>query len=173
MRRREFGDMKERYRGVAVVAAVLFLVGAIGGLLGSGAFASSATNQWRTGFVVFLLVGAVMVVTGYWWSRRFAIGRVTGDLLLTVAIGCVLSVLLVPMVESATAKGKWHAGLMNPFAGGPGIFFGKIWLFLGCGLGGALLGVLVCIAFGQDYRSKALRQYTSTATARPRRAVRR
>jgi len=39
--------------------------------------------------------------------------------------------------------------------------------------GGAVLGMLVAIALGRDYRSRALKRYTELKLAKPRRVVRR
>ncbi len=164
--------MKDRNKQVAIVAGVLFLIAAIGGLLGSGAF-KSASAQWKTGYVVFLLIAVVMLAATYWWALRYPLARVVPDVLLSVAIACVVSILLVPLIESTTAKGKWHGSLANPFAGGAGIFFDKIWFFLGCGLAGAAAGWLIAVALGQDYRAKGLKRYAQTVSAKPRRVVRR
>jgi predicted acyltransferase len=169
---REIIVMGNRYKPIAIVAGLLFLIGAVGGLLGSGAF-TSVSGASRTGLTVFILIGLVMCVAAYWWAIRFPIHRVVPDLGLIIAFSCLASILLLPLIENITAKGKWKWGPASPFYGGAGLFFDKIWLYLACTLLGALIGWLISIAVGKDYRTKALKHYTAAATAKPRRVVRR
>ena len=45
--------------------------------------------------------------------------------------------------------------------------------YLAFAAGGAALGLIVLVATGQDYRSRALKRYAETARVKPRRPVRR
>ena len=47
----------------------------------------------------------------------------------------------------------------NPFAGGAGDFFAQIWLYAGFSVGGFLLGYLLLVVLGRDYRSRQLAAY--------------
>jgi hypothetical protein len=88
--------------------------------------------------------------------------RVAPDLAAAVAVACLLTVLVGPF-----------AGGTVPFKEGVGLFFGEIWQYLAGAGGGAILGLLVLIALGRDYRSQALKRYAETRMAKPRRVVRR
>ncbi|HEY1489265.1 MAG TPA: hypothetical protein VGF84_24380 [Micromonosporaceae bacterium] len=164
--------MGSRYKPIAIVAGLLFLTGAVGALISSGPLTTSS-GQTTAGLVVFILIGLVMCVTAYLWAVRYPLHRVVPDLGLMIVFSCVASILLLPLIGNITAKGKWRWGGANPFAGGAGLFFDKIWLYLGCTLVGAVIGWLISIALGKDYRSKALKNFTATASAKPRRVVRR
>jgi hypothetical protein len=162
--------MRERYRETWITSGLLFLVSAVGGLLGGGPLSDHTT---KVGFTVFGLTGLIMVVATYLWSRRYPLARVVPDVLVAVTIACVLGVLLVPIISEITAKGHWRWAPTNPAYGGAGVFFAKIWFFYGVGLVGALIGWMIAVALGQDHRAKALKQFTKTVAAKPHRPVRR
>ena len=61
----------------------------------------------------------------------------------------------------------------QPFANGSDGFFAQLALYAGFAVGGVLVGYWIAVALGRDYRSRALRAYTETRQARPRRIVRR
>jgi hypothetical protein len=152
----------ERYKPIVIVSGLLFAVDLICSLFATSVFKHSDRAQSDAGYTLWAAIAVIMLVAAYWWSTRFPAGRVVPDLLLALACACVLSVLLVPL---------FHAS--DPFGSGAGFFFLEIWIFLGLGIGGGLLGWLIAVALGRDYRSKALARFTKTATAKPRRVVRR
>ncbi|HEY2794238.1 MAG TPA: hypothetical protein VGJ28_17870 [Micromonosporaceae bacterium] len=164
--------MGSRYQQIAIVAAVIFLIGAVAALLSSGPLTTSS-GQTNAGLIALGLIGLVMCVVSYVWAVRNPLHRVVPDLGLVIVFAGVASILLLPMIGEITAPGKYEWSGANPFSGGAGLFFDKIWFFLGCTLVGATIGWLISIAFGRDYRSKALKNYSSTVLAKPRKIVRR
>jgi len=151
-----------RYKPVAVLTGLLFVVDLVCSLFARDVFKHSDSAQSIAGLVLWVLIAVIMCAAAIWWSVRFPMARAVPDLLLALAVSCVLSVLVVPLLHGS-----------NPFGSGAGFFFFEIWIFLGLGLGGALLGWLLTVAAGKDYRSKALANYTRTVAARPRRVVKR
>jgi hypothetical protein len=103
-----------------------------------------------------------MAVAAWIWARRYPMSRVTPDLAVAIVVGCLLTVLVGPFAKGSV-----------PFREGAGFFFGEIWMYLAFTGGGAILGLLVLIMLGMDYRSQALKRYAETRMAKPRRVVRR
>jgi hypothetical protein len=164
--------MGSRYKQIAIVAGVIFLIGAVAALISSGPL-TTASGQTNAGLISLGLIGLVICVTTYLWAVRYPLHRVVPDVGLVIVFGGLASILLLPLIGNITASGPWKWGGANPFAGGAGLFFDKIWFFVGCTLVGATIGWLISIAFGRDYRSKALKNYTSTVMSKPRKVVRR
>ncbi len=161
--------MWERYKPAVIVAGLLFLVSAVAGLI-AGKVVSA--GGWSGGSAL-VLIGLIMVVATFIWSRQFALVRVVPDVLLAVSIACLFYVALAPLITELTASGKWRWGDANPFVGGPGLFFEKIWLFYGAGLAGAAIGYMITVAIGQDQRTKALKRFSTQVATKPHRPVRR
>jgi hypothetical protein len=88
--------------------------------------------------------------------------RVNPDLSAAVAVACALTVLVGPFF-----------GGKVPFEEGAGLFFAEVWHYLAFAGGGAILGLLVLMALGRDYRAEALKRYTKARQAKPRKVVRR
>jgi hypothetical protein len=154
--------MKDRWLPVGLVAGVLFLVNAIARLIVRLAAPKSDTKQIAIGLVLFGVVGLIMVGAAFWWGRRYPMPRVIADLAVVVVVSCLLSVLI----------GPFAAGSL-PFREGVGLFFGEIWRYLGYTAIGVVLGLLLLMALGMDYRSRALKRYGELRAAKPRRVVRR
>lgn len=154
--------MKDRWLPVGLVAGVLFVVNAIARFVVWLAAPKSDSTQIVIGLILFGVVGLVMVGASFWWGRRYPTPRVFGDLGVVILVSCLLSVLLGPL-----------AGGSLPFKEGVGLFFGEIWRYLGYTAAGVVLGMLILMALGLDYRSQALKRYSEVRAARPRRVVRR
>jgi hypothetical protein len=154
--------MRNRYKPIAIVAGVLFLINLIVRLLGHTVFHKSDNDQITSGIVFIVAIAVIMAVAAYWWSVRYPMARTLPELGLILAVACLASVLIGPFAAAS-----------YPFREGAGLFFSEVWHFLGFGIGGAVFGLLIAMAFGQDYRAKALKRYSETAMARPRRVVRR
>ncbi len=161
--------MWQRYKPVAIVAGLLFVVSSAAELVAGKAV---TVGGWSGGSGL-LLVGLIMLVATYRWARDLPLVRVVPDVLLSVTLACLLYVLLSQFYVQITAKTKFKWALAEPFTGGAGSFFAKVWLFYGAGLVGALVGWMIAVALGQDQRAKALKQFTKTVSARPHRPVRR
>ncbi|HLL68004.1 MAG TPA: hypothetical protein VK453_20150 [Micromonosporaceae bacterium] len=147
---------------VAVLAGTLFLLNVIARLVVRLAAGKDADKQAWLGAIAFLVVGAVMIGAAYWWARRHPMPRVVADLLIAALVGCLLGSLLGPFVSSGEA-----------FAGGIGAFLARFGYYLAVAALGALFGLLLVTALGQDYKAQALKRYAETVRARPRRVVRR
>ncbi len=82
------------------------------------------------------------------------------DLVAIVTTAMLLTVLVGPFISGD-----------SPFMNGAGAFFAQIWLYLGFTVGGAILGYLVLMVLGWDYRSQSLKRYEENrlAAARPTR----
>jgi hypothetical protein len=154
--------MKDRWLPVGLVAGALFVVNAIARLVVRLAAPKSDSKQITIGLVLFGVVGLVMVAAAFWWGRRYPMPRVIADLGVVILVSCLLSVILGPF-----------AGGSLPFKEGVGLFFGEIWRYLAYTAAGVVLGLLILMALGLDYRSQALKRYTEVRQARPRRVVRR
>lgn len=154
--------MKGRWLPVGLAAGALFVANVIARFVVWQAAPHSDSTQITIGLILFGVVGLSMVVAASWWGRRYPMPRVVADLAVVILASCLLSVLVGPF-----------AGGSVPFKEGAGLFFGEIWRYLGYTAAGAVLGLLVLIALGLDYRSRALKRYAEVRAARPRRVVRR
>jgi hypothetical protein len=154
--------MRERWQPVGILTGVLFLINVVCRFIVWQFAPKSDTKQITLGLIGLGLVAALLGVAGYWWARRYPMSRVGQDLGVAISVSCLLTVLVGPF-----------AGGSVPFREGAGFFFGEIWQYLGFAGGGTLLGLLVAIMLGHDYRSKALKRYAELKLAKPRRVVRR
>ena len=154
--------MDKRYKPIAWVAGGLFLVNLLANFIARVAFNHNDAAETYIGVIGFTIVGLTFLVFSYLWAIRFPLTRAIGEILLTWSIACLASVLIGPF-----------AAWTYPFASGPGNFFQGIWIYGAVALGASALGILGAFAVGKDYRAQALKRFSSTAMAKPRRPVRR
>ena len=154
--------MRDRWQPVGILAGVLFAINVVCRFIVWQLVPKSDSKQIALGLIALGLIAAIMVWAGYRWAVRYPSARLAGDLAAAVAVACALTVLVGPF-----------AGGSVPFKEGAGFFFAEIWQYLAFAGGGTILGMLVAIALGRDYRSKALKRYTELKLAKPRRVVRR
>jgi hypothetical protein len=154
--------VKERWLPVAAVAGGLFATNIVARLIVRFTASKSAAHQTWIGLIAILAVAVVMIGVAFWWAKRYPMPRVGADLGVAVLVACALSVLVGP-----------YAGGSGPFKEGLGFFFGEVWHYLAISAGGAVFGLLLVMAFGQDYRSQSWKRYAETVRAKPRRVVRR
>jgi uncharacterized integral membrane protein len=138
--------MSERSKPVVVVAAWLFVVYTLG-WFANWIARHHDTGQEVIGIVEMTVLGLIAAVAMFRWAQRWPLGDAAARLLLAVLVGCVVSVVVSPF-----------AGGSYPFKAGAGDFFLKVWIFLGASLVGMLLGYIVAVAAGRDYRTRALRR---------------
>lgn len=138
--------MNERSKPAAMVAGLLFAVYTLG-WFANWLLRHHHHRQEAVGIAVIVLIGLIVAVAMFRWAARWPLVEAMPRLVVTIAIGCVASVLLSPF-----------AGGSYPFKGGAGDFFLKIWIFLGVSIVGALLGYIALVAVGKDYRNGALRR---------------
>jgi hypothetical protein len=154
--------MRDRWQPVGILAGVLFAINAVIRFIVWQVAPKSDSKQIALGLFGLGAIGLVMAVAAWIWARKYPMSRVTPDLAVAVVVGCALTVLVGPF-----------AGGSAPFREGAGLFFAEIWHILAFAGGGAILGLLVLIMLGLDYRSQALKRYAETKMAKPRRVVRR
>jgi hypothetical protein len=154
--------MKERWLPIGVLAAVLFAINVAARLISRLAFHNDDGKQTAAGMIAMVAIGLIYAVLAFIWGRRVPVGRVVADLGAAALIGCAFTIFVGPFISS---KG--------PFSDGAGVFFAQIWQYVGFTGGGALVGFLIVIALGLDYRSQALKRLAQAKLAKPRRVVRR
>jgi hypothetical protein len=154
--------MRDRWQPVGILAGVLFAINAVIGFVVWQVGPKSEGRQTAVGLAAYGLVGLVMVGAAWIWARKYPMSRVAPDLAVAIVVSCALTVLVGPFAKGSV-----------PFREGAGFFFGEIWMYLAFAGGGTILGLLVLIMLGKDYRSQALKRYAETKLAKPRRVVRR
>jgi hypothetical protein len=154
--------VKQRWLPVGVLAGALFATNVIARwvvLLFGG---RDDTFTTRIGVVALVTVAVVMAVAAFWRARPQPMSRVVRGLALGAVAGCLLSVLLGPLLVGTT-----------PLRDGVDFFINQIVYFLAVAVGGAVFGVLVVTALGQDYKSQSWKRYAEQLRSKPRRVVRR
>ncbi|MGC9668819.1 hypothetical protein ACNTMW_19955 [Planosporangium sp. 12N6] len=146
------------------------------GVLGGALLAANVIARWvvrlfgsnndgfttRIGMVALATVAVVMAVAAFWWARRQPMARVLGDLALGALVGCLLSVLVGPLLVGTT-----------PLRDGVDFFINQILYFLGIAAAGTVFGLLVVMALGRDHKAQSWKRYEEQLRSRPRRVVRR
>nr|BFE63311.1 hypothetical protein GCM10020063_078370 [Dactylosporangium thailandense] len=154
--------MKERWLPVGLVAGGLFVVNLVARLVVRIAAGDDDAKQITIGLWALFAVGAVMIPVAFWYGRRVPMIRVIGELGLAVVVACLLAVLIGPFVSG-----------VGPFSNGVGLVFRQFFYFVGLSAIGAVIGLLVLMTTGLDYRSQSWKRYIEHAGTKPRKAVRR
>ncbi len=134
-----------RWLRIGSLAVGLLVVNVIARGVVRFGFDNDGEAQDRISLIMFGVVAAVIAVFAFRWGRERPLGTWLGDMAAAALIGCALTVLVAPLLFGG-----------NPFAGGAGDFFAQIWLYAGFSIGGTLLGYLLLVVMGKDYRSKEL-----------------
>src|SRR5258705_8242959 len=106
---------------------------------------------------MFAAVAVVLGVVVFRWISRELAGTALPRALVALAIGCAAAVLIGPF-----------AGGDYPGSDGAGAFFNRVWIFMGAGMLGGLLGLTYAISIGKDYRTQALRRYEAAKNNKAR-----
>ena len=155
--------MRDRWLRITALGVLgLFLVNVVARAVATFGFDDDAEAQDRLSLGMFAVIAVVLAVVAFVRGRRVPFGVLVADLGGAVVIGCLLTVLVGPLLFGD-----------NPFGGGAGEFFTQIWLYAGFAAGGFLIGYLLLVALGRDYRSRQLARIASGAVTRPRKVVRR
>lgn len=158
--------MRQRMLRIGVLVVMLFLINVVARLVARLAYgdgtAGDLVAQERLAWVGWISVALVMAVTAGWWTRLRPQGEVAADLSIGAAAAGLLYVTVGPLVSGP----PW-------FEEGLGGSIILLTIYLGVAGVGALLGMLLLIALGRDYTTRALRDYARARSTRPRRPVRR
>ncbi|MFI5906683.1 hypothetical protein [Dactylosporangium sp. NPDC051541] len=154
--------MQERWMPVGLVAAGLFLVNVIARLVVRFAAGDNDDRQVTIGLWALFAVGAVLIPVAFWYGRRVPMIRVIGELGLAVVVACLLSVLVGPFVSG-----------VGPFSNGVGLVFRQFFYFVGLSAIGAVVGLLILMTTGLDYKSQSWKRYIERSGTKPRKVVRR
>ena len=154
--------LRNRWVRVGLLTTTLFAINVIARVVVWKAAPKSATTQDRIGIISLVAIAVVMILAGFWWSRRCPIPRVVADLGLAGIVACLLVVLVGPFT-----------GGSRPFKEGAGFFFHEIWVFMGLVIGGAFFGFLVATAFGLDWKSRQYKRHAEYLKSKPTRPIRR
>ncbi|WDZ85180.1 hypothetical protein [Micromonospora cathayae] len=154
--------MRDQWRSIGVLAGALFAVNVVARLVTRFAFDDDEAAFGRVSLIMFLVIGLILAVVVFTWSRRAPVARWGADIAAAVGVALLLTVLVGPLLVGD-----------NPFGGGAGTFFGQLGLYLLATAAGILVGYLIATALGLDYRSQQLKRYAEVKTTKPRRVVRR
>jgi hypothetical protein len=154
--------MRERWLPIGVLAGGLFAVNVVARLVSRFGFEDDTALQDKVSLAMFAVIGVVLGTLAFRRGRHQPVPRWFGEIALAVLISMALTVLVGPFVSGS-----------YPFAEGAGAFFAQIWLYLGVAGLGTLLGYLLLVALGGDYRSESLRRFAEAKQSKPRRPVRR
>jgi hypothetical protein len=154
--------MKDRWLPIGVLAGVLFAVNVAARLVARFGFNDDGEAQDRVSLVMFVVIGLILAVMAFTWGRSRPAGRWIADIGAATIIAVLLTIFVGPFISGDT-----------PFESGAGDFFAQIWLYGAFAIGGSLVGFLVLVALGLDYRSKGLKRFADAKMAKPRRVVRR
>lgn len=158
--------MKKRLLRIGVLVVVLFAVNAVARLVGRLAYGDDTAEhlaaQERLAWLGWGALALVMAVAAWWWGRKRPQGEVSADLGGAALLAGLLYVVVGPLLSEPP---RFDGGI------GGGIILLTIYLLV-AGVG-ALIGMLLLIALGRDYKSRALRRYAESKSTKPRRAVRR
>jgi hypothetical protein len=153
--------LRNRWVPIVALALTLFAVNVAARLVTKYGKFAEESEQIRIGVIATAGVGLILVAAAAWWTIRYPLGRVLGDLGAAAGIAAALSTTLGPLIAGA-----------KPFAEGLGNFVGQILLFLGLAGFGVFVGFVAVVALGKDWKSRGLRRYEQNYRARPHRTVR-
>ncbi|WP_127497948.1 hypothetical protein [Actinoplanes solisilvae] len=154
---------QQRWFPIAALAIGLFAVNVVARLVTRFGFDGDDDAGGRITIIMFSLVGLVLAVYTFLVSQRRRPSEwLAPDLVFGVAGAMLLTLVAGPFISGD-----------QPFSGGSEGFFSQIALYAGFAGAGVLVGYWIAVTLGRDYRSRALRAYTETRQAKPRKIVRR
>jgi hypothetical protein len=154
--------VKQRWVWIAVVALGLFAINVIARLVIRIGFSGDDNAENRVTIVMFAVIGLALAVVTFLRAQQKRPSQWLPEIAAAAIGGMLLTILVGPFVSGD-----------GPFESGAGNFFAQVWLYGGFAIVGTLLGYWIATALGRDYRSKALKAYSQTRAAKPRRVVRR
>jgi hypothetical protein len=150
-----------RWRRVGLLAVGIFVLNVIARFVTWKFTVVEESDQRTIGLVAVAAVAALLLGAGVWWAIRYPFSRLVFDLGAAVGVGALLSLLIGPF-----------AGGSTPFSEGLGTFVSELLMFLGIAAVAALLGFLIVVTLGKDWKSRGLRRYEQNYRKRPQRTAR-
>ncbi|GIF64632.1 hypothetical protein Ais01nite_26670 [Asanoa ishikariensis] len=154
--------MRNRWLRIGVLAGALFAINLVARGVANFAFGDDTDMQDRISLIFFGVVALTLAVVAFRWGRDRPVGILLADMAGAALVACLATVLIGPAVFGS-----------NPVGGGAGEFFAQIWLYAAFSAGGFLVGYLLLVVLGRDYRSRQLAAYSKAKLSKPRRVVRR
>jgi hypothetical protein len=154
--------MKERWLRIGILAAVLLAVSLAGRLVVRIWFEGEIDAEERLTVLTLGALAVVMAVSAIWWGRLRSMGIVIADLAGAAVAAGILNLLVGPFVSGTT-----------PAAIGVGDSFNAAWQYAAAVGIGTIIGLLLLIAAGKDYKSQSLKRFAESKLTKPRRPVRR
>jgi hypothetical protein len=154
--------MRGRWLRIGILAVVLLAVTFGGRLIIRIWHEGNIDAEEQIALGALGAVALVMMVAAIWWGRLRPIGVVVADLAGAAVPACTVNVLVGPFVSGTT-----------PAQIGAGDSFNAVWLFAAFAGGGVLIGMLLLIMIGKDYKSQSLKRFAESKLTKPRRPVRR
>ena len=154
--------MKQRWLRIGLLAGIVFALNVIGRLVVRLGSIEDVETQDRVSLFTLIAIAVAMATTAVVWGRQRPQGDVVGELAGAAVAGGVLSLFVGPFASDST-----------PVADGLNVFLAEAGIYAGFAGGGALVGLLLLIMLGKDYKSRSLARYAEEKLAKPRRPVRR
>ena len=154
--------MKARWMRIGILTGVLFAINVIGRLVVRIGSIEEPDTQDLVTLLAYGAVALSMAVLAIWWGRLRPMGEVVADLAGGAVAAGVLILLVGPFVSGT-----------SPAAIGVGDSFTVAWQYAGFAAGGGLVGLLLLIMVGRDYKSQSLKRFAEAKLTKPHRPVRR
>jgi hypothetical protein len=154
--------MRQRWLRIGILAGVLLVVVFGGRLVIRIWHEGNVDAEERISIGALIAVALAMLVTAIWWGRLRPMGVVVADLAGAAVPVCALNVFVGPFLAGTT-----------PAQIGAGDSFNAAWLFAVFAGGGVLIGLLLLIMVGRDYKSQSLKRFAESKLTKPKRPVRR
>ncbi|HEY8473492.1 MAG TPA: hypothetical protein VIL37_12770 [Natronosporangium sp.] len=154
--------MRERWLRIGILAGVLLAICVIGRLVVRIWFDGEIESEERVAWITLGAVGVVLAGVAIWWARLRTIGVVVADIAGAAIAAGLVNLLFGPFINGTT-----------PAQLGAGALFEAAWQYAAAAGLGTLIGLLLLIAAGKDYKSQSLKRFAEAKLTKPRRPVRR
>lgn len=154
--------MRERLLRIGILAGVVLAICVIGRLVVRIWFDGEVETEERVALLTLGAIGVVMAVVAIWWGRLRPLGVVIADFAGAAVAAGLVNLFLGPFINGTT-----------PAQIGAGDLFNAAWQYAAAAGGGALIGLLLLIMVGKDYKSQSLKRFAEARLTKPRRPVRR
>ena len=142
--------MRNRWARIGVVVGIAVAVNFVARLALRLADGADETVELRTGLISLGAMALVLAVAGFLGTRRYPFTVAAGDLFFQISGATLLVTLIGPFLSGAT-----------PFGAGLWRWILQVLVCFGVLVFGAVIGVLIAIAFGLDPKSRAWGAYAA------------